>query len=63
MLKKEQNKKFSLADFVWLGFNYIVGISFIGNFAILANISEPNSIGIHTMWLFAVEGLIAGICA
>ncbi|WHQ36544.1 APC family permease [Spiroplasma sp. SV19] len=63
MLKKEQNKKFSLADFVWLGFNYTVGISFIGNFAILANISEPDSIGIHTVWLFAVEGLIAGICA
>ena len=63
MLKKEQNKKFSLADFVWLGFNYTVGISFIGNFAILANISEPDSIGIHAVWLFAVEGLIAGICA
>lgn len=63
MLKKEQNKKFSLADFVWLGFNYTVGIGFIGNFAILSNISQPDSIGIHVIWLFAVEGLIAGICA
>ncbi|AKM54247.1 transmembrane protein permease [Spiroplasma eriocheiris] len=61
--QKKETKKFSLADFVWLGFNYTVGIGFIGNFAILSNINQPDSIGIHVIWLFAVEGLIAGICA
>ncbi|AGM24996.1 APC family permease [Spiroplasma chrysopicola] len=64
MREKKQTKKFSLADFVWLGFNYTVSVGFIGNFAVLSNVtSDSDPIGMHVVWVFAVEGLVAGICA
>ncbi|WP_342218958.1 hypothetical protein [Spiroplasma endosymbiont of Amphimallon solstitiale] len=47
MKSDESHKRLSLKEFVWLGFNYAVGIGFIGNFAILSNIGKPNSIGIN----------------
>ncbi|ATZ18737.1 hypothetical protein ESOMN_v1c03550 [Williamsoniiplasma somnilux] len=62
-VKNKSGKKFSLKEFIWMGFNYSVGIAFIGNFAILSNIGQENSIGIHVTWLFLLEGFIAGICA
>jgi hypothetical protein len=40
-------KKFSLGEFVWLGFNYTVGISFIGACAGLSNKLDTNSDGIN----------------
>jgi hypothetical protein len=40
-------KKFSLREFVWLGFNYTVGISFIGACAGLSNPLGVNSDGVH----------------
>ncbi|WP_342276043.1 hypothetical protein [Spiroplasma endosymbiont of Nebria brevicollis] len=56
-------KKISLKEFVWMGFNYTVGIGFIGNFALLANIGKINSIGANVIWVFLIEGFVVGICA
>ncbi|MDQ7982598.1 MAG: APC family permease [Spiroplasma sp.] len=56
-------KKLSLKEFIWLGFNYTVGIGFVGNFAILSNIGKANSIGINAIWVFLIIGLVAGSCA
>lgn len=60
---KVSKKKLSLREFIWLGFNYTVGIGFVGNFAVLSNISAPNSIGMHAIWVYLVIGFIAGNCA
>lgn len=53
----------SLKEYIWHGFNYTVGISFIGMLAILSNIDEKDSIGLNVLWIFFVEGIIVGICA
>ncbi|MGL5268421.1 MAG: APC family permease [Spiroplasma sp.] len=63
MKRKVLKKKLSLKEFIWLGFNYTVGIGFVGNFAILSNIGNTDSIGIHAIWVFLVIGFIAGNCA
>ncbi|WP_338970414.1 APC family permease [Spiroplasma endosymbiont of Labia minor] len=65
----DKSKKISLGQFIWLGFNYTVGIGFLGNMAILSNLwnadgtENKNSIGMHVIWLFILIGLIAGLCA
>ncbi len=56
-------KKLSLKEFIWLGFNYTVGIGFVGNFAILSNVDASNSIGIHAIWVYLIIGFVAGNCA
>ncbi|MDR2369492.1 MAG: APC family permease [Mycoplasmataceae bacterium] len=70
--KKQQlgdtKKKFSLKEFVWLGFNYTVGINFIGACAVLTNrrdvnTDDVNGIGMHIIWIYLLEGLFAGVCA
>ncbi|WP_338973778.1 APC family permease [Spiroplasma endosymbiont of Tricholauxania praeusta] len=63
MKSDESHKRLSLKEFVWLGFNYAVGIGFIGNFAILSNIGKPNSIGINAIWVYLLIGFVAGNCA
>ncbi|WP_425380969.1 APC family permease [Spiroplasma endosymbiont of Polydrusus pterygomalis] len=63
MTNSESHKRLSLKEFVWLGFNYAVGIGFIGNFAILSNIGMPNSIGINAIWVYLLIGFVAGNCA
>lgn len=60
---KVSKKKLSLREFIWLGFNYTVGIGFVGNFAILSNINQVNSIGINAIWVYLVIGFIAGNAA
>lgn len=60
---KVSKKKLSLKEFIWLGFNYTVGIGFIGNFAVLSNLNELNSIGMNAIWVYLVIGFIAGNCA
>lgn len=60
---KVSKKKLSLKEFIWLGFNYTVGIGFVGNFAILSNIDAKNSIGMHAIWVYLIIGFIAGNCA
>lgn len=54
-------KKFNLAEFTWFGFNYTVGVSFIGACAGLSNPSV-GGIGLNILWIYIVEGLLAGIC-
>lgn len=56
-------KKLSLKEFIWLGFNYTVGIGFVGNFAILSNVGAVNSIGMHAIWVYLIIGFVAGNCA
>ncbi|WP_338960565.1 APC family permease [Spiroplasma endosymbiont of Lasioglossum villosulum] len=63
MKSDESHKRLSLKEFVWLGFNYAVGIGFIGNFAILSNIGKPNSIGINAIWVYLLIGFVADNCA
>lgn len=56
-------KKLSLKEFIWLGFNYTVGIGFVGNFAILSNAGNANAIGMHAIWVYLIIGFVAGNCA
>lgn len=63
MENDNSHKRLSLKEFVWLGFNYAVGIGFIGNFAILSNIEKANSIGINAVWVYLLIGFVAGNCA
>lgn len=56
-------KKLSLKEFIWLGFNYTVGIGFVGNFAILSNVGSHNAIGMHAIWVYLIIGFVAGNCA
>lgn len=60
--KERTNHKLTLSELVWFGFNYTVGITFTANFAILINKDSLN-LGSHMIWIFLVEGLIAGTCA
>lgn len=63
MEQQVSKKKLSLKEFIWLGFNYTVGIGFVGNFAILSNINTNYSFGAHAIWVYLVIGFIAGNCA
>ncbi|QVK02214.1 APC family permease [Mycoplasma mycoides subsp. capri] len=62
-------KKMSLKEFIWMGFNYTVGVGFIGNLAIFSNIVDNKgninvqSTGLHIFWIFGLLGFIASICA
>ncbi|QVK00452.1 APC family permease [Mycoplasma mycoides subsp. capri] len=62
-------KKMSLKEFIWMGFNYTVGVGFIGNLAIFSNIIDSKgninvqSTGLHIFWIFGLLGFIASICA
>lgn len=60
--KERTNHKLTLTELIWFGFNYTVGITFTANFAMLINKSTLN-LGSHMIWIFLVEGLIAGTCA
>lgn len=60
--KERTNHKLTLSELVWFGFNYTVGITFTANFAVLINKNSLN-LGSHMIWIFLVEGLIAGTCA
>lgn len=60
--KERTNHKWTLSELVWFGFNYTVGITFTANFAVLINKDSLN-LGSHMIWIFLVEGLIAGTCA
>jgi amino acid transporter len=70
--QKTESKKLSLVQFVWLGFNYTVGIAFIGNLAVLSNYISfedgvphlnADSIGFHIVWIFILLGAVASISA
>lgn len=63
MKKNQAQKKLSLKEFVWYGFNYSVGIGFIGNFAILSNQGQNYSFGINAIWVYLIIGFVAGNCA
>ncbi len=62
-------KKLTLAEFVWYGFNFTVGISFIGGFAFLSNVNNPGTgknplaIGANAIWVFLLTGLLAAVVA
>lgn len=62
--QKSKDSKLTLSELVWFGFNYTVGITFTAVFAQLL-FAEKNSLnlGTHMIWIFLVEGLIAGTCA
>lgn len=63
------SKKLSLGQFVWMGFNYTVGIGFIGNLATFSNFKNAKndwnyeSVGLHVFWIFLLIGLVASVCA
>lgn len=61
--KKDASNKLSLGELVWFGFNYTAGISFTAVFATLLYGKTGVTLGTHMIWIFLVEGLIAGTCA
>lgn len=60
--KERTNHKLTLLELVWFGFNYTVGITFTATFSVLIN-KDALNLGSHMIWIFLVEGLIAGTCA
>ncbi len=62
MINKD-NKKISLKEFIWMGFNFCVGITFLGSMAGLTDILSPDNVGINIVWIFGLEGIIATMCA
>lgn len=58
-----KSDKLSLPEIVWFGFNYTVGISFTAVFATLIYSQVGANLGTHMIWIFLIEGLIAGTCA
>lgn len=64
--KREKSKtdhRLSLSEIVWYGFNYTAGISFTAVFAALLYGQIGANLGTHMIWIFLIEGLIAGTCA
>lgn len=61
--KERTNKKLSLSELVWFGFNYTVGVTFTAVFATLLYGVTGATLGTHMIWIFLVCGLIAGTCA
>lgn len=64
--KKTESKaseKLSLSEIVWFGFNYTVSVSFTAVFGALLYSEVSSNLGTHMIWIFLVEGLIAGTCA
>ncbi|WP_127093266.1 hypothetical protein [Spiroplasma poulsonii] len=55
-----------MPELVWLGFNYTCGIAFTSVYATMM-FSEVDKtgqfLGMHMIWIFLVEGLVAGTCA
>lgn len=61
--KGSGSNKLSLGELVWFGFNYTAGISFTAVFGTLLYGKTGVALGTHMIWIFLVEGLIAGTCA
>lgn len=61
--KTKSSDKLSLPEIVWFGFNYTAGISFTAVFATLLYGEVGTNLGTHMIWIFLIEGLIAGTCA
>lgn len=62
--KERTNEKLTLPELVWFGFNYTVGVTFTAVFAALLYSNKVGAtLGTHMIWIFLVEGLIAGTCA
>ncbi|MBE4704006.1 APC family permease [Spiroplasma platyhelix] len=59
----KSSEKLSLPELVWFGFNYTVGVSFTAVFATLLYSEVGANLGTHMIWIFLIEGLIAGTCA
>lgn len=59
----KSSDKLSLPELVWFGFNYTVGVSFTAVFATLIYGQVGANLGTHMIWIFLIEGLIAGTCA
>ena len=61
---KIQKKKLTLKEFVWFGFNTTASIGFVSAFAVTANPNpKSNPIGMHSLWVLLLLGLIAAVCA
>lgn len=59
----KSSDKLTLPEIVWFGFNYTVGVSFTAVFATLLYGEIGANLGTHMIWIFLIEGLIAGTCA
>ncbi|WP_342269190.1 amino acid permease [Spiroplasma endosymbiont of Aspidapion aeneum] len=57
-------KKFNLKELIWMGFNFICSIAFTLVFAtmLIAQDGSGYGLGINLVWIFALDGLMAGIC-
>ncbi|MGL5268863.1 MAG: APC family permease [Spiroplasma sp.] len=62
-IKTKSSEKLSLSEIVWFGFNYTVSVSFTAVFAALLYSQVGSNLGTHMIWIFLIEGLIAGTCA
>lgn len=59
---KTKKEELNLFNLIWIGFSFIAGITFTASFGEILN-TQNQSIGYHIYWIFALEGLIAFLCA
>ena len=60
------NKKFTLKELVWYGFNYVSSITFTLVFYTLIwgkSGSQSKNVGINLIWIMAIVGVVATACA
>ncbi|WP_338971532.1 APC family permease [Spiroplasma endosymbiont of Panorpa germanica] len=62
----KKDTRMGLPTLIWLGFSFIAGITFTASFATIVgsnNSEAAKGVGIHILWIFAIEGLVAFVCA
>ncbi|ALD66754.1 APC family permease [Spiroplasma cantharicola] len=64
---KTRKEQLGLFSIIWIGFTFIAGITFTASFSQIVLVGDGKNpeqgIGLHIIWLFLVEGLIAFMCA
>ncbi|ARU91207.1 putative permease [Spiroplasma clarkii] len=61
---KTKKEELNLFNLIWIGFSFIAGITFTASFSTILSTTNPEaSVGVHIYWIFALEGLIAFLCA
>ncbi|QEH62196.1 putative permease [Spiroplasma chinense] len=57
---KTKKEEISLLNVIWIGFTFIAGITFTASFS---SILGADGVGANIYWIFALEGVIAFLCA
>ncbi|AKX33838.1 putative permease [Spiroplasma litorale] len=64
---KTKKEQLGLLSLIWMGVSFIAGITFTASFAgVVTNTNDEGQnvgVGIHILWIFVLEGIVAFMCA